>query len=460
VGFPQRKAIASVKASGDIVSIERAAPALPSARSNQQMARRRYQSPTPKVENDWWCIRYRIDEFDTEGKLNRPLRYARLAPAGTPLREVLKLRDEFLAPFNTGAVNAGGAVVFSNYVKHVYRTTDLPLLEPASQDCYNVMIDTHLLPAFGKMMLRDINKQTVQMFSTKLSVTPRKIRRGKKSFRTAILCLETRTKIWTVLSAIFTSAIGYKHVTENPAREIELGSDPRASQPKRVITREQFQALLKLIAEPYASFLFVDVMGAFRPSETAGLKVKNIHKNTITVEAKFSRGRWGRTKTEKSAATISVAASVIERIRALKNMKVKVKAGNAVREVSIVKSWEAEDLVFQSVYGGGPINADNILRRHVKPAAAILGIPWVNWQVMRRSAATWHKKAGNHPKDAQHLLRHAKSKTTLDIYTQTDDDAQREAVDRMEQYAGFARPTNVSPDQRSLWEQEPAAWIN
>jgi hypothetical protein len=37
---------------------------------------------------------------------------------------------------------------------------------------------------------------------------------------------------------------------------------------------------------------------------------------------------------------------------------------------------------------------NNILSRHIKPAARNLGIGWVNWQALRRSFAPWLQMAG------------------------------------------------------------------
>jgi integrase len=98
-----------------------------------------------------------------------------------------------------------------------------------------------------------------------------------------------------------------------------------------------------------------------------------------------------------------------------------------------VKSDGPDDLVFQSLTKGAPMRDNNILVRHIKPAAKPLGIPWVNWQVLRRSFATWLKLAGADVKDAQALMRHSRASTTLDIYQQFVPDSQRRVVDRLNQ---------------------------
>ncbi len=50
-------------------------------------------------------------------------------------------------------------------------------------------------------------------------------------------------------------------------------------------------------------------------------------------------------------------------------------------------------------------SAVNALVRHIRPAGRKLGMGWVNWQVLRRSHATWLKLAGADVKDAQAQMR-------------------------------------------------------
>ena len=94
-----------------------------------------------------------------------------------------------------------------------------------------------------------------------------------------------------------------------------------------------------------------------------------------------------------------------------------------------MKSSGPDDLVFQSVAKAGPMRDNNILVRHMKPAARALGLPCVNWQVLRRSFATWLKINGADVKDAQALMRHSRASTTLDIYQQFVPESQRRVVD-------------------------------
>ena len=74
---------------------------------------------------------------------------------------------------------------------------------------------------------------------------------------------------------------------------------------------------------------------------------------------------------------------------------------------------------------------NSILSRHIKPAGRKLGIGWVNWQVLRRSCATWLDQAQVNVKDAQGLMRHSRASTTQDVYQQVVPEAQRKAVRKL-----------------------------
>lgn len=151
---------------------------------------------------------------------------------------------------------------------------------------------------------------------------------------------------------------------------------------------EMFEAPLELIQEPYATMVYVAVYTGLRVSELIGLRWRNVNQDSIAIEERYCRGDWGAPKSEASNATIPVNPDVIERLHRLKSIMVEVKAGRAVRRYPATKADALEDLVFPSVVKGVPMRDNNILVRHIKPPGAKLGIPWVNWQVLRRSYAT------------------------------------------------------------------------
>jgi len=92
--------------------------------------------------------------------------------------------------------------------------------------------------------------------------------------------------------------------------------------------------------------VFVAMATGFRVSELVGLRWRNVHVDSITIDERFTRGDWGAPKSDANA-TVAVNRSVIERIQRLKTLMVSVRAGRAIRHVRVVKSDGPEDTVFQ-----------------------------------------------------------------------------------------------------------------
>lgn len=389
------------------------------------MARRRFQSPKPFKEGQFWWLRV----WDTNLAGSRKRQRIKLALADMPLREVQKIAEEKLRPVNQGLVLTGSAMNFADFVTGTYNQTYLPLLSSSTQDSYRGVLSKYLEPRFSRLCLRDLTRLTIQQYFSGMA--------GKVSHPTI-------SKIRDALSSILRAAVDVDYLIKNPMEGLRLPLDKRARQPKPTITPEQFHELVELVAEPYATMLYVSVWTGLRVSELIGLKWRCIHADSITVEERFSRGDWSTPKTSASAATIGVAPAVITRIHRLKTVTVDVRAGTGTRHYRAVKSAGPDDLVFQSLRSGRPMNDQNILKRHIQPAARRLGLSFVNWRCLRTSHATWLVQAGADCKSVQFQMRHARVSTTMDIYAQTVPAAQRRAL---EQLAEFAK--DATPDARS-----------
>jgi len=340
-----------------------------------------------------------------------------------PEREVKKIAAEHLRPMNQGLVTIGSATNFTEFVDNVYTPVSLIKMASSTQDRYEGIIDNYLKPQFGGLCLRDISVLTVDRYISDLGKTK--------------LSHESMDKIRDVLSSILGSAVRYELLVKNPVEGIRMPKPKPGKRSKPFIMPEQFTALVNLIAEPYASMVYVAVYTGLRVSELIGLKWGDIGESSITIDERYCRGDWGIPKSEASTATVPVNGSVIQRIDRLKTLVVDVRAGRAVRKYQVVKASGAEDLVFASLINQKPMRDNNILVRHIKPAARKLGLAYVNWQVLRRSFATWLKMAGADVKDAQALMRHSRASTTLDIYQQFIPESERRVVDKLSGLTGM-----------------------
>jgi len=387
----------------------------------EKMARRRFQDPKPKRSGKWWYLLLWQDEF-LAGKRVRKRKRIRLAPATMPEREVKKIAAEVLRPLNQGLAPIGAAVGFDEYVEAIYKSTLLPLMAKSTQARYLSVIKNYLNPAFGSKCMRDLTPLTLQQYFSGIASSK--------------LSYESRDKIRDVMSSILSSAITYGILIKNPMEGVRLAPARKGNRIKPYIDPLKFYALLALIPEPYATMVYVAAFTGLRASELIGLRWKNVHADSITIEERYCRGEWGAPKSKASNATIPVNCGVIDRIHRLKTVTVEIRAGNAVRRYPAVKSCGPDDLVFASVAKGAPMRDNTILTRFIKPAARALGMGWVNWQVLRRSHATWLKMAGADVKDAQAQMRHSRATKTLDIYQQFIPESQRRVVNKLGELTG------------------------
>jgi integrase len=240
-------------------------------------------------------------------------------------------------------------------------------------------------------------------------------------------------KVKDTLASVLGSAVRYGLLATNPVTGVQIPSPRKGKRAKPYVTPEQFDALVNLVAEPYATMIYTCVMAGLRVSELVGLRWEDVHPDALTIDERYSKGEWGCPKTTASSATIGVDERVIQRIERLKDLEVTLNWGarGAKKTFKVVSSHAPGDLVFQSLVKRGPMSDHNVLSRHIKPAARKLGIGWVNWQALRRSYATWLVEAGADPKAVQAQMRHSRISTTMDIYSQFVPAAQRRAVAKL-----------------------------
>jgi integrase len=80
------------------------------------------------------------------------------------------------------------------------------------------------------------------------------------------------------------------------------------------------------------------------------------------------------------------------------------------------------------MHGVQPYWPENLLRRHMRPAAKRAGTTkLVGWHSFRRTFATLLKGSGEDVKTTQELMRHASSRITMDVYAQALTPAKRSA---------------------------------
>ncbi len=230
----------------------------------------------------------------------------------------------------------------------------------------------------------------------------------------------SKTKIKSSFSVLYNHAIRWEWLTFNPISKVRTSA--KRLREKDVLSPEEFQALLPELSVRDVAMVLLAGSTGLRRSEMIALTWKDV--NTVTLEVNILRScvrnRFGETKTDCSKRPVPLHPLVLSALLEWK-------------EQSIYRS--NTDFLFPSNRSKGtrPISPDMVLRRHIRPALVRAGIvdKQIGWHNFRHSLATNLRSMGVDIKVAQELLRHANSRTTLDIYTRAVSSQKREANSRL-----------------------------
>src|SRR6202007_2141363 len=109
--------------------------------------------------------------------------------------------------------------------------------------------------------------------------------------------------------------------------------------------------------------------------------------------------------------------------------------------------------------GGQPLQPDMILKRHIRPVRAQMGVTKrIGWHSFRHGLGTMLRQQKVDVKVAQELLRHANPRITLELYQQAVTEEKREAQDlAMRGFLGatFSVSTQTNPNLAQKEEVKP-----
>ncbi len=267
-------------------------------------------------------------------------------------------------------------------------------------NCYRWTLNKHVRPKWGTAYVEDIETMDVQDWLDEYAYSR-----------------QVKGHIRGYLHTLFNQAIRWKMVDRNPITLVRQ-SRKRLKAP-RVLTTEEFKALLDQLGEPYKTMVVTITCLGLRASELLALQWGDIDFECLTVRIQRSivGGEVNPTKTEASEATLPLDPALAETL-----LQHKARAsylGNS-------------DYVF-AADSGKPRWAGILLTDHIKPAADEVGVGPVGWHTFRRTYSTLLHALGTAPVVQKELLRHADIRTTLDIYTRAVSGEKRKAASKVAQ---------------------------
>ena len=267
---------------------------------------------------------------------------------------------------------------------------------------YKVYLKTWILPRWGSYRIQNVKTIAVEEWLDNLPLTN-----------------GTKAKIRNIMSALFRHAMRNEWTDKNPISLVRQSA--KREQAPEVLDVQDIQSLLSQLPEPYRTMVFSAASTGLRVSELLALKWSDINFDSLEISLNRAVVHQvvGDLKTEASRKPIPVARQLAESLRNLR-----------LRSVYN----QGDDWVFASPEMGGkqPYWPENLLRRHIRPAAIKAGISKrIGWHTFRHSYATLLKANGEDVKIVQESLRHANSRITLDTYTQATTPAKRRAQSKV-----------------------------
>jgi integrase len=303
-------------------------------------------------------------------------------------------------------INAGAAftpMTIEQLAVH-YLGNEAPDKAFSTREGYKNIINTHVVPRWGNVTLSSIKPIEVENWLRGL-----KRRDGKPASP------GTRSKIRNVLSVMVSHAIRYGWATQNPITAVRTSSK-RLKDPE-TLTPEEFRQLVCELDQRERTIVMLDGSTALRRGELFALRWEHVdfEQQLVRVTHSIVRNVEGDVKTAGSKKPVPLPTMVIEELK-------RWKATSPYRS--------QRDFLFPSIQKNGkqPLAPDMILRRHVRPALKRLGIEkHIGWHTFRHGMANLLRQSGADVKVAQELLRHANSRITLDVYSQTVTEERRAA---------------------------------
>lgn len=360
-------------------------------------SKRQYGSGCLLKRGKGWALRWREKEIAPDGTIRRALRYEALGPVSR--KEAADLLSQRLAAAGSGDAPVRSRVAFRRFASD-WQAHVMPMYKPSTQKNHRHILDKHLLPRFGDLVLAEVTRQEIQAYVAHL--------------HQAGYAPKTIDHIHDVLSALLRTAVKWGHVPENPARGVDLPA-LRTVRPKWALTVHQAARLLETLPPLGRTMVGLALLSGLRRGELFALRWCDVDfsQGCLTVRQAVYEGQFDTPKTAAGVRQIPLSDAALQLVKDWR---------------ARAKRQEPDALVF-STRSGKPISPNNVARQQIFPACTALGLERATWLTFRRTYSSWAHEQGVPGKVVAQLMGHAKVDTTLNVYTQVVDGALRRAVD-------------------------------
>lgn len=348
-----------------------------------------------------WVARWYDDAVSSDGTTVRTRRSEVIGlVSDLTSREAEQLFVQRLQRVNSARPQS--TLTLRTFVVEKWEPVVLPTVKYSTQKYYRYALNNHILPAFGDIQLRHIDRETVQNF------LGAKLRHD--------LSWKTVKHLRTVLGTVLGAAEAWDYVEANPVRKTRMprrGREPEQAE----VSPDQIQRMLASLPEPSRSLAWLLVLTGLRIGELLALRWRDVDlaAGVLHVRRTLYEGHFYEPKSKRSRRTVPLAPKGVEILSTRK-----------------ARAARPDALIFSTSLGT-PLDRRNLLKRHVQPACKRLGLEGLGWHWLRHAHATLLDAVGTPLGTVQALLGHSSSEITREVYLHSIPADARSAVQKVEE---------------------------
>lgn len=338
-----------------------------------------------------------------------------------------------------GVPLSGDNPTVEEYLRSWLRDSVAVSVDPKTLEGYEVACRVHILPALGRVRLKDLKARQIQ------SLYAKKRREGKSA--------RTMRNIHSTLKRALKQAVSWGELAASPAEMLDPPKAPSDGEDEEAVEHLSDAEVLRL----------------FAAAEEAESRFRHLY--VVAVRTGLRQGellalRWEDLSLDADPAVLVLRRSLAPRIgggyrytptkrkRQRRKLALHWEAGDALRAQRVLQDeeraaagdrWREGGLVFPSTLGT-PMSARNLYRRDYKPLLERARLPDVSFHALRHSFASialfeWE----TNPQLVSQMLGHADVAFTMRTYGHLLPTAQADEIRRLRALYGKPEERRAAP---------------